>query len=59
MAGFRSGSNGSLSNVGTGGYYWSSTVSSTYSPRLFFYSSNAYMSSSNRAFGGAVRCLKD
>ena len=37
MAGFRHYSNGSLLNVGSGGYYWSSTVSSTNSRYLDFY----------------------
>ena len=59
MAGDRSGSNGSLYMVGTSSYYWSSTVSSTVSRNLLFYSSDAYMSTSVRAIGNSVRCLKD
>jgi len=58
-AGRRNFSNGSLGNVGTLGSYWSSTVSSADSRNLFFLSSNAYMSSLNRANGASVRCLKD
>jgi len=59
MSGFRSRSNGSLYNVGTTGYYWSSTVSGTYSRALNFNSSAATMATSIRAYGFSVRCLKD
>jgi hypothetical protein len=59
MAGNRNNSNGSLNNVVTNGNYWSSTVSSTNSRNLNFNSSNANMSTNNRANGNAVRCLKD
>jgi uncharacterized protein (TIGR02145 family) len=59
VAGNRVSSDGSLNNVGTGGYYWSSTVSSTNSRNLLFFSSNALMLTSYRAFGLSVRCLKD
>ena len=59
VAGLRNYSNGSLSSVGSYGYYWSSTVAGTYSRRLAFYSSDAYMGSNTRASGVSVRCLKD
>jgi len=59
LAGLREGSDGSLVDVGTFGYYWSSTVSSTSSSLLGFYSSGALMTTDNRAVGFAVRCLKD
>jgi uncharacterized protein (TIGR02145 family) len=59
LAGFRSNDNGTLSNVGSDGYCWSSSVSGTDSRALGFDSSNAYMSYSNRANGVTVRCLKD
>lgn len=59
IAGVRSLSNGSFSSVGTFGFYWSSTVSSTNSRRLVFDSSIANMSTHSRAFGVSVRCLKD
>jgi len=59
MAGFRRNSNGSLVNVGTYGYYWSSTVSGTDARYLFFSSSDAYMYTYYRAYGRSVRCLKD
>jgi uncharacterized protein (TIGR02145 family) len=49
-----------LSDVGTNGTYWSSTVSGgTASGPLFFSSSNATMTVANRACGFTVRCLKD
>jgi len=59
MSGFRYNSNGSLGNVGTNGYYWSSTVIGTNSRNLYFNSSNADMDTDYRALGVAVRCLKD
>jgi len=60
MAGYRLYSNGSLLNVGTLGYYWSSTVSGTNSRSLlFFASSNADMNDDLRAGGFTVRCIKD
>ena len=59
VAGLRYGGNGSLSSVGSDGYYWSSTVDGTFSRRLVFDSSAAYMGSGNRASGYSVRCLKD
>jgi uncharacterized protein (TIGR02145 family) len=59
MAGFRGYSNGSLYLVGTFGGYWSSTVSSTNSRYLYFFSSIATMGTGQRAYGYAVRCLKD
>jgi len=59
MAGLRSNFNGSLSSVGSFGCYWSSIVDGTYSRRLNFSSSDAYVFSTYRAFGGSVRCLKE
>jgi uncharacterized protein (TIGR02145 family) len=59
VAGNRRGSDGSLYYVGSYGHYWSSTVSSTSSRYLDFYSSNAGMNTSNRANGYSVRCIKD
>jgi uncharacterized protein (TIGR02145 family) len=59
MAGYRLDSNGSLLNVGTGGYYWSSMVSGTNSRNLGFSTSDAGMNGSSRAVGLTVRCLKD
>ena len=59
MAGFRVKSNGSLQDVGTTGYYWSSTVSGTDSRLLIFLSGDAPMFDYMRAYGFSVRCLKD
>jgi uncharacterized protein (TIGR02145 family) len=50
---------GSLNNVGSRGHYWSSTVSGTGSRALLFDFTNAYMFTNYRAYGHAVRCLKD
>jgi uncharacterized protein (TIGR02145 family) len=60
LAGYRHYSTGSLNNVGTDGYYWSSTVTvaGTYSNFLLFYN-HAFIQSYYRAFGLSVRCLKD
>ncbi|TVQ94008.1 MAG: hypothetical protein EA393_01505 [Bacteroidetes bacterium] len=52
-------SDGSLGNVGSGSYCWSSKVSSSNSRYLYFCSSNARMYSYDRALGLSVRCLKD
>ena len=61
VAGYRLTNNGSLSSVGASALYWSSAgaVSSPNSYHLYFISSNAFMSASNRALGGSVCCLKD
>ena len=59
MAGFRTNSSASLSSVGGVGYYWSSTVSGADSRNFDFYPSGAYVNTNNRAYGFAVRCIKD
>jgi uncharacterized protein (TIGR02145 family) len=60
VAGDRWDSNGSLSDVGTSGFYWSSSIISTvYSKRLNFYSNEAYMTDSKRLDGRSVRCIKN
>ncbi len=59
MAGSRSYINGSLNDIGSSGYYWSSTVSSSDARGLAFHSSNAGVYAYMRAFGFSVRCLKD
>ena len=59
MAGYRNYGNGSLLNVGSNGYYWSSSVSGTISRVLYFNSGDALVGTDYRAFGGSVRCLKD
>jgi uncharacterized protein (TIGR02145 family) len=52
-------SDGSLSNVGTAGHYWSSTVSGAYAAALFFLSSSAGETTGYRADGFSVRCIKN
>ena len=59
LAGGRSFSSGSLFDVGSGGGYWSSTVSGSDARILRFSSSNADVVSLYRAYGLSVRCLKD
>jgi uncharacterized protein (TIGR02145 family) len=51
--------NGFLSDVGTYGIYWSSTVSSANSRQMEFNSSIGYISNAFRAFGMSVRCIKN
>ncbi len=61
ITGYRS-SNGTLTNVGTDGYYWSDTVSSanaTLTSSLFLGNSDAGIDSNIRAVGFAVRCTKN
>ena len=51
---------GSISDVGTGSYSWSSTVSyNSKSYYLYFSSSEASTSTTFRAFGVSVRCIKN
>jgi len=59
VAGYREGSDGSLTYVSSHGDYWSSTVGGKESRSLYFHSSSAGMLSSYRAVGNSVRCLKD
>ena len=46
-------------NVGSDGIYWSSSVSGSNARHLYFSSSEAFLFTFDRAFGFAVRCLKD
>ncbi len=59
IAGGRKLDSGSQYNVGIVGYYWSSTVSSSYFRYLAFYSGDAAMSSGARAVGNSIRCIKN
>ncbi|MFN5182485.1 MAG: hypothetical protein ACK5D5_05630 [Bacteroidota bacterium] len=59
LAGGRAYNGGALSNVGTRGEYWSSTVSSTSSRDLYFNSSTASLIGNPRAWGYSVRCIKN
>ena len=58
-AGRRNINDGSFSSVGSIGYYWSSSVSSTNSPYLRFEGTDAYMENLYRALGHSVRCIKN
>jgi Fibrobacter succinogenes major domain (Fib_succ_major). len=58
VAGYRRNVDGSLSDVGSIGDYWSSSVDGSFARRLFFSSSDADMFSDFRARGFSVRCLK-
>ena len=59
VAGARRDLDGSFLSVGSGGYYWSSSVDGAYSRFLFFISSNAGTDQRYRAYGFSVRCVKD
>ncbi|MEY5049811.1 MAG: hypothetical protein RLZZ175_3170 [Bacteroidota bacterium] len=59
MSGYRGYSTASILSVGTLGCYWSSTVSGSNSRYLDFNNSNAIMLTDRRAYGFAVRCIKD
>ena len=57
--GLRSSSVGSLSNAGTGGYYWSSTQNgSDYAYYMYFNSSSVGTSYPSRKNGLSVRCVR-
>jgi uncharacterized protein (TIGR02145 family) len=59
-AGYRSLSSASLGNVGSNGYYWSSTVIGTHSYYLTFVSSTVGPAgTNNRATGFSVRCIQE
>ena len=59
VAGYRRNSTGALTDVGSLGFCWSSTVSGTNARSLFFSSSSANMTAPNRARGFSVRCIKE
>jgi hypothetical protein len=59
VGGYRGYGDGSLNGVGSGGLYWSSTVSGIYARYLSFDSSTANVYANGRAYGFSVRCIKD
>jgi uncharacterized protein (TIGR02145 family) len=59
MAGSRFNSNGSLLNIGSHGFYWSSNVNGSFAVNLSFNSTNGTNGVSNRSFGYPVRCIKN
>ena len=59
-AGYLSSSDGSLTNRGSGGYYWSSSQSNaTNGWYLYFSSGYGFMDVNYKAFGFSLRCLRD
>jgi uncharacterized protein (TIGR02145 family) len=59
-AGYRTNSNGGLTNRGNVGLYWSSTENGTTANALYFDSSPANADSNfNRTFGFSVRCVSE
>lgn len=58
-AGYRSRVNGLLSDQGTNGHYWSSSVSGTSARTLYSDSAAALTIYNHRAYGLTVRCLKN
>jgi uncharacterized protein (TIGR02145 family) len=59
MSGSRYQTDGLFYDVGSRGYYWSSTISGAISNKLYIHSTDAYISHSGRADGHSVRCIKD
>ena len=59
MAGYRANGTGVLTQVGSNGVYWSSTVSGTSAIYLYFNSGTAYVGGNSRADGFSVRCIKE
>ncbi len=59
MAGYRFISDGSISDVGSSGIYWSSTLDLTGVRTPHFSSSGGTINRSYRAHGISVRCIKD
>lgn len=62
-AGLRNSNSGELAGTSSSGYYWSSSPyfgGNNYAGYLYFYSGNvAPLSSSSRAYGFSVRCVRD
>jgi len=59
-AGYRHRNTAALNNVGTRGYYWSSTVNGNNSYNLYFTSTNVNPANNdNRANGFSVRCVAE
>ena len=59
LAGYRNGYDGTLTSIGTIGYYWSSTVIGTNSRGLFVHSSGIQISQGSRNTALSVRCIKN
>ncbi|WP_396179704.1 hypothetical protein [Flavobacterium sp.] len=59
VPGSRSNDNGALFDVGSYGYYWSSSLSGPLAPLRFFFSGSTFVFNDYRAHGYSVRCIKD
>ena len=59
MSGYRTNGNGSLTDAGLSGDYWTSTKVGIYSRGLYFDVSSAGMDAGGRACGVSIRCIKD
>jgi uncharacterized protein (TIGR02145 family) len=60
--GYRVYFNGTFSNVGVYGYWWSSSeadTTSAWNRNLFAYSGYAYINYNDKSYGFSVRCLRD
>lgn len=59
VGGARNNAGGSLYDIGSIGYYWSSAVSGALSSYVIFNGSGTYLFGNSRANGQAVRCIMD
>ncbi|MBR2997105.1 hypothetical protein IKF33_01565 [Candidatus Saccharibacteria bacterium] len=52
--------NGSANDLGSGGYFWSSTWNSTYRMRILYVNASSVLPSSNdgRNYGSSLRCIR-
>ena len=60
-SGYRSRGSGSLSSVGSSGYYWAVSPYGKYAYYLYFYNDGGVYPDygSRRAYGQSVRCLQE
>ena len=58
-AGYRHNGSGALSNVGSGGYVWSSCVSRYDAGYLNFNGPNVYLQFNSRGYGLSLRCVRE
>jgi hypothetical protein len=58
-AGFRSNATGLLTDVGTFGYLWCSTLFAHKATHLYFFSNVPFLITSERVFGLSIRCIKN
>lgn len=59
VPGYRNYASGTLNDVGSNGYYWSSSVSGTYASIRYFYAGGTGTSDGSRANGFTVRCIQN